>query len=229
MIKPNDVFQIGRIGKPHGVKGEVTFHFTDDIFDRTDSEYLILEVDGILVPFFMEEYRFRSDTTALVTFCDISTQEQARQLTGSDVYFLRSEVPDDDDGELSWAQVVGFSIIDAATAPSPAPSSTTATTATIATAHAPAIAPAHAPVATAPGRSTAEAPAHAPAEARRSTSPATVGTIVAVDDSTINTLFEILTPDGRRVLLPASDDLITDVDTAARTITLVIPDGLLEL
>ena len=86
MIKKEDVYQIGRIGKPHGVKGEVLFHFSDDVFDRAESEYLILEVDGILVPFFMEEYRFRSDETALVRFCDINTQEQARQLTGSDVY-----------------------------------------------------------------------------------------------------------------------------------------------
>ena len=76
MIKKEDVYQIGRIGKPHGVKGEVLFHFSDDVFDRAESEYLILEVDGILVPFFMEEYRFRSDETALVRFCDITRRSR---------------------------------------------------------------------------------------------------------------------------------------------------------
>ena len=177
MIKKEDVYQIGRIGKPHGVKGEVLFHFSDDVFDRAESEYLILEVDGILVPFFMEEYRFRSDETALVRFCDINTQEQARQLTGCDVYFLRSEVPADEDGELSWAQIIGFTVRnDAADEDAPP-----------------------------------------------------VGTITAVDDTTINTLFDIKTPDGRDVLVPASDYLITDVDTEARTITMIIPEGLLEL
>ena len=55
MIESNDVFPIGRLGKPHGVKGEICFHFNDDIFDRTEAEYLILSVDQILVPFFMEE------------------------------------------------------------------------------------------------------------------------------------------------------------------------------
>ena len=63
MIRQEEVFRIGRIGKPHGVKGETSFQFTDDVFDRVDADYLILQVDGILVPFFMEEYRFRSGDT----------------------------------------------------------------------------------------------------------------------------------------------------------------------
>ena len=52
MIKKEEVYRIGQIGKPHGVKGELSFHFEDDVFDRTDADNLILEVDGILVPFF---------------------------------------------------------------------------------------------------------------------------------------------------------------------------------
>ena len=86
MITPDDVFQIGRLGRPHGVKGEITFQISDDVFDRVDAEYLLLELDGILVPFFMEEYRFKSDETVLMKFCDIDTQEQARSLTGAKVY-----------------------------------------------------------------------------------------------------------------------------------------------
>ena len=66
MIKKDEIFKIGIFNKPHGVKGEVSFTFTDDIFDRVDCEYLVCLLDGIFVPFFIEEYRFRSDTTALV-------------------------------------------------------------------------------------------------------------------------------------------------------------------
>ena len=112
MIKKEEVYKIGRLGKAHGVKGELSFQFDDDVFDRVDADYLVLEVDGILVPFFMEEYRFRSDTVALVKFCDIDTQDRARQLTGSDVYFPLSLVPNDDDDSLSLSFFVGFSLID---------------------------------------------------------------------------------------------------------------------
>ncbi|MBR5689160.1 MAG: 16S rRNA processing protein RimM [Prevotella sp.] len=111
MIKKEEVYRIGRIGKPHGVKGEMNFMFTDDVFDRTDSDYLIIEVEGLLVPFFIEEYRFRSDETALLKLCDIDTQEQARQFTNCDVFFERSKADTPDD-ELTWAQIVGFRIVD---------------------------------------------------------------------------------------------------------------------
>ena len=168
MIKKEEVYKIGRIGKAHGVKGEVSFSFDDDVFDRVDADYLILEVDGILVPFFMEEYRFRSDNTALVKFEDIDTQDRARELTNCDVYFLRSEA-DDEEEELTYSFLVGFNIIDDQS-----------------------------------GRN--------------------VGTIASIDDNTLNILFEL--EDG--TLIPASEELITDIDKDNKTITIALPEGILE-
>ena len=170
MIRPEEVYRIGRIGKAHGVKGEVTLLFDDDIFDRVDADYLVLEVDGILVPFFIEEYRFRSDTTALMKFEDIDTQERARELTNCDVYFPRDLTPLDDEDELRWSFFVGFDIVDAKT-----------------------------------GK--------------------TVGTIARVDDQTVNVLFEL--EDG--TLVPAAEELITAVDQEGKTITIALPEGLLDL
>ena len=109
MIRQEDVYKIGRLGKPHGVKGEISFQFTDDVFDRMDADYLIIEVDGILVPFFIEEYRFRSDETALLKLEDIDTQEAARELTNSDVYFER-RLSDDAD-EPSMAAIIGYRLV----------------------------------------------------------------------------------------------------------------------
>ena len=169
MIKKEEVYKIGRIGKAHGVKGEVSFSFDDDVFDRVDADYLILEVDGILVPFFMEEYRFRSDNTALVKFEDIDTQDRARELTNCDVYFLRSEA-DDEEEELSYSFLVGFDIID-------------------------------------------------------DQSGQKVGKIASIDDNTLNILFEL--EDG--TLIPASEELITDIDKDNKTITIALPEGILVL
>ena len=169
MIRQEDVYRIGRIGKPHGVKGEVSFQFDDDIFDRIDSDYLIIEIDGILVPFFMEEYRFRSDTLALVKFEGIDTQERAKELTNAEVFFPREHIGDEDT-PLSWAAIVGFRLIDDATGDC-------------------------------------------------------VGRIASVDDSTQNILFEL--EDGK--LIPASEDLITNVDTQKKAITIDLPEGILEL
>lgn len=111
MIKQEEVYKIGRLGKSHGVKGEISFQFDDDIFDRVDAEYLVLDIDGILVPFFMEEYRFRNDTVCLVKFCDINTQQRAQELTGCDVYFPRA-LAEEGEEMPSLASLVGLCIID---------------------------------------------------------------------------------------------------------------------
>ena len=169
MIRQEEVYKIGKLGKAHGIKGEISFLFDDDVFDRVDADYLVLDIDGILVPFFIEEYRFKSDTNALIKFEDIDTQERARELTGCDVYFPRALADSDEEG-MSWAEIVGFDIVDANTGQ-------------------------------------------------------TAGKIASVDDSTLNILFEL--EDGR--LIPASDELITDIDKESKTISIRIPEGLLEL
>ena len=125
------------------------------------------------MPFFIDEYRFKTDETALVRFADIDTQDKARTLTGCEVYFPR-EHSDSDGDSLSWAEIVGYHVVDAQ-------------------------------------------------------SGKTVGEIRSVDDSTINTLFELVTTGGDDQLIPASDDLIEAVDTDARTITMRLPEGLLDI
>lgn len=169
MIRQEEVYKIGRLGKAHGVKGEVSFQFDDDIFDRVDADYLVLDIDGILVPFFIEEYRFRNDSVCLVKFCDIDTQQRAQELTGCDVYFPRTLAEEADDVP-SLASLVGFEIVDASN-----------------------------------GKA--------------------IGNIAAIDDSTINLLFEL--EDG--ALIPASDELIENIDAEHRTITMNIPKGLLDI
>ena len=169
MIRLEEVYKIGKLGKVHGIKGEISFLFDDDVFDRMDADYLILDIDSILVPFFIEEYRFKTDSNALMKFEGIDTMERARELTGCDVYFPR-EMSETDEEHLSWAQIVGYSLIDANTSKE-------------------------------------------------------AGKITAIDDSTINILFEL--EDGK--LIPASEELITNVDTKNHQIEINWPEGILEL
>ena len=110
MIRKEEVYKIGVFNKPHGIHGELLFTFTDDIFDRVDCDYLVCLLDGILVPFFIEEYRFRSDTTALVKLENIDTAESARRFTNVEVYFPRMYAAEDD--ILTWNHFVGYRMED---------------------------------------------------------------------------------------------------------------------
>ena len=91
MIRKEEVYKIGIFNKPHGIHGELSFTFTDDIFDRVEAEYLICLLDGIFVPFFIEEYRFR-----------------ARMFTNIEVYFPVKHAEGAGPGELSWDFFIGF-------------------------------------------------------------------------------------------------------------------------
>ena len=112
MIRPEDVYQIGRMGKAHGLKGEINFQFTDDVWDRADCDYIICQVDGILVPFFIEEYRFRSDSTAIMKLEDIDTLEATQMLVNSPVFIEKKYQEELDDDEVSLHYFIGFQMLD---------------------------------------------------------------------------------------------------------------------
>lgn len=112
MISDNEVYKIGTLTRTHGVRGEVAFQFTDDVWDRVEADYLFLRLDGLLVPFFMEEWRFRSDTTALVKFEDIDDVNAATRLVGAEVFFPKALTPSElDDEDLTWQMFTGFEVI----------------------------------------------------------------------------------------------------------------------
>lgn len=96
MIKDEEVFRIGQITRTHGIKGEVEIAFTDDAFDRGNADYLVLLIDGILVPFFFTEYRYKGASSALFTFEDFTTEEAARRLVGTSVFYAKKHINDAD-------------------------------------------------------------------------------------------------------------------------------------
>jgi 16S rRNA processing protein RimM len=113
MIKKEDIFPIGQINKPHGINGEMAFSFTSDVFDSEDVSYFIIERQGIFVPFFIEEYRFKSNETALVKFEGISSDEKARSFSGLTVYLPKQYLEKVENTEIELDYFVGFTLIDA--------------------------------------------------------------------------------------------------------------------
>ncbi len=111
MLHENDVYKIGTITRCHGVRGEVAMRFTDDVWDRTDADYLFCRMDGLLVPFFLEEWRFRSDDVALLKFADVDDADTARRMVGADVCFPKALTPDAVAAEdVTWQMLTGFEV-----------------------------------------------------------------------------------------------------------------------
>jgi len=112
MIAKSNVIPIGQITKPHGISGEMSFSFTTDIFDREEVPYFIFELEGILVPFFLEEYRFKSNSTALLKLDGVNNDDQARSFAGLTVYLPKSYLEKVEDDEIELDYFAGFSLVD---------------------------------------------------------------------------------------------------------------------
>lgn len=111
----NSTTPIGHILKPHGIQGEMSIEFFMDVFDKEEFPFLIFELEGIMVPFEVVEFRSRSSQTATIRLDGVDTEEEARLFTGLDIHVLKDVVKIEEREEVPTEFFVGFEIFDADT------------------------------------------------------------------------------------------------------------------
>lgn len=117
MIKYEQTSKIGYLGKFHGLNGEINFHMDFDGF-TTNPEYLILDIEGILVPFFIESIRYRNNQQALIKFIDIDSHDKMPFLQSCDVYcpveYKGHEdfLPQIENNDYLWENIIGYNVKD---------------------------------------------------------------------------------------------------------------------
>lgn len=110
MILKDDIFPVGQIGKPHGLKGELTFTSNSMVLHEADVPFVVLEPDGIFVPFYIESVRMKTGTSGLIKLERIDTEEQARPLVGQTMYLPNRYLGAMADDEFETAYFVGFDV-----------------------------------------------------------------------------------------------------------------------
>lgn len=116
MIHNSEIIAIGFLLKPHGIKGEITMGVDRDI-DITPLRCIVLNIDGIYVPFFIESYRPRSSESILITISGIDSEMKAVELCGKDVFALKDDLKaeatenKDSDG-FYLSEFIGYKIQD---------------------------------------------------------------------------------------------------------------------
>lgn len=116
MIREEDIAEIGQLFKPHGVKGEISASFDDPDLDPTSLRCLILKMDGLPVPFFIESARRRGEGSWLLKFDTLDSEAEALRVARHDIYALRSELPEQDTeaGEgIFLYDLIGYKVLDA--------------------------------------------------------------------------------------------------------------------
>lgn len=107
--------KVGVIAKPHGVSGEVVARV--DVGFSTDDlcyDFLLVEIDGGLVPYYVEQIRDKNAEESLVKFEFIENQEDAKRISGSPIY-IDSEWIDSEEKKsdnMSIGMLIGFDVED---------------------------------------------------------------------------------------------------------------------
>jgi len=113
MIKKEDIVKIGQFAKPHGIKGEISLVTSFDLFENAEEQCVICELDGIFVPFFVDEYRYKSDSVVLLKLENLDSDEDVKPFVNKEVYCLKDKVKEGDiDSGITWDNFIGYKIYD---------------------------------------------------------------------------------------------------------------------
>lgn len=108
MLKKEDFVYYGKFLKPHGTKGEIGLQ-SDGFTLGDDCDFVACDIDGILVPFFFETIRSKSNDISIVKVERMESAEDVRFLTNRDAYIPREWVEECE--ELTWSYFKGFKAI----------------------------------------------------------------------------------------------------------------------
>lgn len=175
MILVEEIKNIGKIQKTHALKGELNMILEVDPEYFLEGNPLIVEIDGIYVPYYIETIRPKGNTSFLVKIEGVDSESEASYFINKNIYMLKKDSDEWlEEGEGESESLIGYKVYEV-------------------------------------------------------NSGISVGEIEDIDDSTVNLLFIVRQKNGEEVLIPANDNLIIGIDDENKTITMEIPDGLIDL
>jgi len=109
---PNSVL-LGFLFKPQGVKGDfnciTNFQLSEKLINTWES--IFLEIEGILVPFFIERISIKSNNNLIIKLEDIDSETTAREYLKSSVFINKKDLPDAIE-ELDISALIGYTMLD---------------------------------------------------------------------------------------------------------------------
>lgn len=116
MIRKQEIAAVGSFQKTHGLKGELNALLDIDPDYFADGHPLVLDMDGIYVPFYAESVRPKGNVSCLLQIEGVDTVEKARTFVNKEIFAIAEQLKeyfDIDDEELMQAdELEGYDVVD---------------------------------------------------------------------------------------------------------------------
>ena len=119
MIRRDELIAIGRYRKPHGIDGELSATIDAPLELLERARCLVSDIDGIFVPFFVENTRPKSEHSVLLSITGIHNEKEAATLVNKEIFILkqdygridREESDEETPEELPVDYFIGFDVV----------------------------------------------------------------------------------------------------------------------
>tara|TARA_R110002050_G_scaffold300722_2_gene471905 strand:- start:48530 stop:49060 length:531 start_codon:yes stop_codon:yes gene_type:complete len=109
----NGYFELGKIIRPHGFKGAVKIKFTHPAIEQIEiPESVFIDINKNLIPFFFTQFNPQSNGFAIVSFDDLETEQEAKDISGKLVYLPIALEPTPEGDEFYNDELIGFTVTD---------------------------------------------------------------------------------------------------------------------
>lgn len=117
MITRAELIPIGHTIKPHGINGEIATAIDADI-DLKELRCVVMDIDGIYVPFFVTSSRARGTEAVLLLIDGVTNEREAKELCSKTVFALKSDIKEaeedseDENADGFYAEdLIGYNVI----------------------------------------------------------------------------------------------------------------------
>ena len=113
MKKKDDAYYLGKIVKRYGIKGELLVKIdTDEPESYENIDVVFLDINGKLVPYFLNKSTLHKATTLRLDFEDINNLEEAENLIGKEIYLPLKDLPELTGNKFYFHEIINFDAID---------------------------------------------------------------------------------------------------------------------
>ena len=113
MIKISDISLVGKFQRTHALKGELNMIIDIDPDYFLEGNPMIVDYDGIYVPYYVESLRPKGSTSYLVKLAGINSEKEASSFVNKDIYIEKEDALQFKE-ELSESPhyLIGFNVFD---------------------------------------------------------------------------------------------------------------------